>query len=213
MDFKREIAKLIKIDGVSEEEVFSALSPTPDSTRGDVCLPCFKFAKALRRAPQMIAQMLADEVDWNSAPFVEKVAVEGGYLNIYYSREQIVVSVMDAIEQNGVGRPHEKNGKTVCIDYSSINIAKPFHIGHLLTTAIGGSLYKIYNYLGYDTVGINHLGDWGTQFGKMISAYLHWGDDEDIQKRGVRALLDLYVRFHAEAEKDEQLESEGREWF
>lgn len=213
MDFKREIAKLIKIDGVSEEEVFSALSPTPDSTRGDVCLPCFKFAKALRRAPQMIAQMLADEVDWKSAPFVDKVAVEGGYLNIYYSREQIVVSVMDKVEKNGVGRPHEKNGKTVCIDYSSINIAKPFHIGHLLTTAIGGSLYKIYNYLGYTTVGINHLGDWGTQFGKMISAYLHWGDDEDIQKRGVRALLDLYVRFHAEAEENEELEKEGREWF
>ena len=109
--------------------------------------------------------------------------------------------------------PLENNGKTVCIDYSSINIAKPFHIGHLLTTAIGGSLYRISKFCGYNAVGINHLGDWGTQFGKLIVAYKKWGDDEDIKKRNIRALLDLYVRFHKEAETHPELEDEGRHWF
>lgn len=109
--------------------------------------------------------------------------------------------------------PLENNGKTVCIDYSSINIAKPFHIGHLLTTAIGGSLYRISKFCGYNAVGINHLGDWGTQFGKLIVAYKKWGDDEDIKKRNIRALLDLYVRFHKEAEAHPELEDEGRHWF
>ena len=109
--------------------------------------------------------------------------------------------------------PGRSNGKTVCLDYSSINIAKPFHIGHLLTTAIGGSLYRIYKRLGYDVVGINHLGDWGTQFGKMIVAYLKWGDEKEVEKRGVHALVELYVRFHKEAEKDPKLDDEARAWF
>ena len=121
---------------------------------------------------------------------------------------------MGEIAQKGEEyKPFESNGKTVCIDYSSINIAKPFHIGHLLTTVIGGSLYRIYKYLGYKTVGINHLGDWGTQFGKLIVAYKKWGNDEDIEKRTIKALLDLYVRFHKEAENDESLNEEGRYWF
>ena len=111
------------------------------------------------------------------------------------------------------GATTEGEGKTICIDYSSINIAKRFSIGHLSTTAIGNSLYKIYNYLGYKCVGINHLGDWGTQFGKMIAAYKHWGSREMVEQGGVQALSDLYVRFHAEAEKDDSLNDEGRAWF
>jgi len=109
--------------------------------------------------------------------------------------------------------PYPPLGKTVCIDYSSVNIAKPFHIGHLLTTAIGGSLYRIYRYLGYNVVGINHLGDWGTQFGKLIAAYKRWGGAADIDARGITALNELYVKFHAEAEKDKTLEDEGRAYF
>ena len=101
----------------------------------------------------------------------------------------------------------------MCLDYSSINIAKPFHIGHLLTTAIGGSLYRIYDYLGYRAVGINHLGDWGTQFGKLVSAYKRWGSKDDVAKRGVTALSELYVKFHSEAEKDPSLDDEGRYYF
>ncbi len=215
MDFKKIIAKNIKIDGVSEEEIISSLSPTPDDSCGDICLPCFKFAKALRKAPQMIASDLKNMLDGCGCALVGKTEIAGGYLNIFFNREEVVRLTATELNEKGGSayKQKEGNGKTVTIDYSSINIAKPFHIGHLLTTVIGGSLYKIFKYLGYNAVGINHLGDWGTQFGKMICAYLKWGNDEDIEKRGVKALLDLYVRFHSEAEKDEKLEDEGRAWF
>ena len=212
MDYKKPIAEAIELDGVTTEEIYSSLAPTPDLSRGDLCLPCFKFSRALRLAPPAIAQKIKDVTDFSRLDFVSDVKVEGGYLNFYFDREKIVKATIEELDRIAC-RPHEKNGKTICIDYSSINIAKPFHIGHLLTTAIGGSLYRIYKYLGYNAVGINHLGDWGTQFGKMIAAYLRWGDDADIEKRGVRALLDLYVRFHAEAEKDSALDDEGRAWF
>lgn len=212
MDYKKQIAELIKIDGVTTEEIYSSLAPTPDLTRGDLCLPCFKFSRALRLAPPAIAQKLKDGTEFSRLDFISDVKIDGGYLNFYFNREKVVKDAIETLNRTAC-RPHEKNGKTICIDYSSINIAKPFHIGHLLTTVIGGSLYRIYKYLGYNAVGINHLGDWGTQFGKMIAAYLRWGNDADIEKRGVRALLDLYVRFHAEAEKDPALDDEGRAWF
>lgn len=213
MELKSIIAKLIKLDGVSESEIFDALSPTPDINKGDICLPCFKFSRALRLAPPAIASKIKEQLDLVKCDIIDKVEVEGGYLNIFYARKNVVCSAMENFTSGGIGLPKADNGKTVCIDYSSINIAKPFHIGHLLTTVIGGSLYRIYRHLGYNAVGINHLGDWGTQFGKMISAYLRWGNDEDIEKRGVKALLDLYVRFHDEAEKDESLNDEGRAYF
>ncbi len=214
MNFKDIISEILKSDEIKKEDIFSALAPTPSLDKGDVCLPCFKFAKILRKSPQAIAGELKEKTDSSSQPLIGKTAVEGGYLNIFFNRAFAVKEMVTAFSQNGgVTKPKPKNGKTVCIDYSSVNIAKPFHIGHLLTTVIGGSLYRIFNYLGYNAVGINHLGDWGTQFGKMIVAYLNWGDDLDIEKRGVRALLDLYVRFHSEAEKDESLEAEGRAWF
>ena len=212
MDYKKPIAEAIELDGVTTEEIYSSLAPTPDLSRGDLCLPCFKFSRALRLAPPAIAQKIKDVTDFSRLGFISDVKVEGGYLNFYFDREKIVKATIEELNRTAC-RPHEKNGKTICIDYSSINIAKPFHIGHLLTTAIGGSLYRIYKYLGYNAVGINHLGDWGTQFGKMIAAYLRWGDDADIEKRGVRALLDLYVRFHTEAENDPALDEEGRAWF
>ena len=212
MDYKKQIAELIKIDGVTTEEIYSSLAPTPDLTRGDLCLPCFKFSRALRLAPPAIAQKLKDGTEFSRLDFISDVKIDGGYLNFYFNREKVVKDAIETLNRTAC-LPHEKNGKTICIDYSSINIAKPFHIGHLLTTVIGGSLYRVYNYLGYTAVGINHLGDWGTQFGKMIAAYLRWGDDADIEKRGVRALLDLYVRFHSEAEKDPALDDEGRAWF
>ena len=214
MDVKSIIAGAVKIDGASPEEIYSALSPTPDIKKGDLCLPCFKFAKAARKSPQLIAEELKTSVDSGGCALIERTAVEGGYLNFYFDRRVFARDVLLELEKNGGAvNPKPANGKTVCIDYSSVNIAKPFHIGHLLTTVIGGSLYRIYKYLGYNAVGINHLGDWGTQFGKMIAAYLRWGDDADIENRGVRALLDLYVRFHAEAETDKALEAEGRAWF
>lgn len=212
MDYKSVVANLIKSDELDKSEILAALAPTQDEKNGDLCLPCFKFAAKLHMAPPAIAGKLKENM--LSDPLIDKTEVTGGYLNFYFNREIIAKNAIGAIINNNFTLPPlESNGKTVCLDYSSINIAKPFHIGHLLTTAIGGSLYRMYKYCGYNAVGINHLGDWGTQFGKLIVAYKKWGDDEDIEKRNIRALLDLYVRFHAEAEKNPELEDEGRYWF
>ena len=212
MDFKKIVCDSINTDLISKEELYQALVLSTEEKNGDVCLPCFKLAKTLRKNPMMIAEELKSSVGENE--YIDKVEVVSGYLNFFLSRDKVTTDVLSQLEQKGSDyKPFESNGKTVCIDYSSINIAKPFHIGHLLTTVIGGSLYKIFKYLGYETVGINHLGDWGTQFGKLIVAYKKWGSDEDIEKRTIKALLDLYVRFHKEAEVDESLNEEGRYWF
>lgn len=212
MNFKKIVCDSINTQLIAKDELYSALVLSIDEKNGDVCLPCFKLAKTLRKNPMAIAEELKASVVENE--YIEKVEVVSGYLNFFFSREKVLSGVIAELENKGSEyKGFEKNGKTVCIDYSSINIAKPFHIGHLLTTVIGGSLYKIFKYLGYETVGINHLGDWGTQFGKLIVAYKKWGSEEDIEKRTIKALLDLYVRFHKEAELDESLNEEGRYWF
>lgn len=212
MDYKTIIMSAIDGGNLSKDEIYSALMPTQNEKNGEMCLPCFKFSAKLRKPPQQIASQLQQSLKKNA--FIKKTAVAGGYLNFYFDRAAVAKEVMGGLRDKGYALPPlENNGKTVCIDYSSINIAKPFHIGHLLTTAIGGSLYRISKFCGYNAVGINHLGDWGTQFGKLIVAYKKWGDDEDIKKRNIRALLDLYVRFHKEAETYPELEDEGRHWF
>ncbi|MDE6397802.1 MAG: arginine--tRNA ligase, partial [Clostridiales bacterium] len=212
MDYKKIIANAIKIEGVSEEEIYASLGVPPRRENGEYCLPCFKFSKVLRLSPAAIADMLKAQIAL--PPEVESVESVAGYLNFKLNRAQLAKGVLQSIAAKGETFPaHAANGKTVCIDYSSVNIAKPFHIGHLLTTAIGGSLYRIFNYLGYRAVGINHLGDWGTQFGKLVSAYKRWGNESDIAARGVLALNELYVRFHKEAETDPALEEEGRMYF
>ena len=212
MDYKTIIMSAIDGGTLSKDEIYSALMPTQNEKNGEMCLPCFKFSAKLRKPPQQIASQLQQSLKENA--FIKKTAVAGGYLNFYFDRAAVAKEVMGGLRDKGYALPPlENNGKTVCIDYSSINIAKPFHIGHLLTTAIGGSLYRISKFCGYNAVGINHLGDWGTQFGKLIVAYKKWGDDEDIKKRNIRALLDLYVRFHKEAETHPELEDEGRHWF
>jgi arginyl-tRNA synthetase len=212
MDFKKIVCDNFKTDAMTYDELYASLMPTQDGRNGDVCLPCFRFAKTLRKSPVAIAEDFKACVKTGGA--IEKCEVAGGYLNFFLDRAFVSQAVLDECVQKGdTYLPKPRKNKTICIDYSSINIAKPFHIGHLLTTVIGGSLYRIYKYLGYDVVGINHLGDWGTQFGKLIVADKKWGDDEDIERRKVRALLDLYVRFHKEAEEDESLNDEGRYWF
>ncbi|MDE7395850.1 MAG: arginine--tRNA ligase [Clostridiales bacterium] len=212
MDYKREIAKAIKIEGVSEEEIYASIAVPPKRENGEYCLPCFKFSRSLRLSPVAIADKLKAEITLPAC--VESVESVSGYLNFKLNRSQFAYDSLCDILGRGETFSHKKsNGKTVVLDYSSVNIAKPFHIGHLLTTAIGGSLYRIYGYLGYKAVGINHLGDWGTQFGKLISAYKRWGNPEDVKKRGVQALTELYVRFHAEAENDPALDEEGRHYF
>ena len=212
MDLRRIVANSIETELLTSDELYQALTLSVDEKNGDVCLPCFKLAKTLRKSPMMIAEQIKACV--KESDLIEKVESVSGYLNFFLSKQKVGETILLEIASKGEEyKPFDKNGKTVCIDYSSINIAKPFHIGHLLTTVIGGSLYRIYKYLGYETVGINHLGDWGTQFGKLIVAYKKWGNDEDIEKRTIKALLDLYVRFHKEAEADESLNEEGRYWF
>ena len=198
--------------GLCCADVAAMLEIPPEKKLGDYALPCFRLAKTLRKAPPVIASQLAQKC---ACPEIERVEVVGGYLNIFLARSGMAKGVIEAVldKPGRWGSSSVGEGKTVCLDYSSINIAKRFHIGHLSTTMIGHSLKRIYDFNGYKTVGINHLGDWGTQFGKMICAYKKWGNREDVERGGVQAMVDLYVRFHAEAEKDPSLEDEGRAWF
>ena len=213
MDYKKYIAEKLNIDGVSSEELYSLIILPPDTTLGDYALPCFKFAKILRKAPQMIAEELMNT--FNCDETISKVTAVNGYLNFTVNRSNLTYGVIDKIisEGDNYGSATLGDGKTIVIDYSSINIAKPFHIGHLSTTVIGGALYRIYKFLGYNVVGINHLGDYGTQFGKLIYAYKHWGEKQKVEEGKVKELMRLYVKYHDEAEKDPSLDDEARSYF
>ena len=211
---KELIASFINIEGVSQEEICALITVPQDSEMGDFALPCFRFAKALRKPPVVIAQELRDAILNKDHPFTAVDAVNG-YLNFKFNKLEKAKKTLNAVLSMGenYGTSQEGNGKTVCIDYSSINIAKPFHIGHLSTTVIGGALYRMYKKLGYNAVGINHLGDWGTQFGKLIVAFKKWGNREDLEKRGIYALNEIYVKFHQEAELDPTLDDLARKYF
>lgn len=214
MDDKHLLAAALgeKLD-MEANELVEWFETPPSDDLGDYAFPCFRLAKTMRKAPNIIAAELANTVEL-PAGFSHLQAV-GGYVNFFVNKADYAKSVLLNVLQEGdrFGSSDMGGKRNVCIDYSSINIAKPFHIGHLSTTALGHALYRIYNFLGYKSVGINHLGDWGTQFGKMIVAYKKWGDKEAVERDGVRALVELYVRFHQEAEKDESLNDEGRAWF
>ena len=211
MDYKKYIAGKIKVDGVGEEEIYSSIALPPNSQMGDYALPCFKFAKVLRKSPVVIAAELAAQISPDEV--LSEITAVNGYLNFKINKVGLTREVLAEIESKGerYGSSDIGAGRTICIDYSSVNIAKPFHIGHLSTTVLGSALYKIFNFLGYKAVGINHLGDYGTQFGKLISAYKHWGNREEVQRGGIHAINDLYVRFNNEA--DEEMEREAREYF
>ncbi len=213
MDFKRIVADLICIDGASREEVLAALTNTADPTLGDLSLPCFKFSKLLRKPPQKIAEEFVAAFPQNE--WVSRVEAVNGYFNVTLKKGAFCQTVTEEILSLGeaFGKSDVGSGKTVCIDYSSVNIAKPFHIGHLGTTAIGNALCKLLRFEGYRVVGINHLGDWGTQFGKLIVAYKLWGDKEKIEREGVKALQEIYVRFHREEETQPELTEQARGWF
>ena len=211
MDYKKHIAQKIAAEGLSEEDIYAAIALPPNSEMGDYALPCFKFAKVLRKSPALIAQDIA--ANYPADDVIERAEAVNGYVNFTVNKSALARETIDEVLAKGerYGSSDEGAGKTICIDYSSVNIAKPFHIGHLSTTAIGGALYKIFNFLGYKAVGINHLGDYGTQFGKLICAYKHWGNREEVQTGGIHAINDLYVRFNSEA--TEEMEHEAREYF
>ena len=215
MNYKEQLSALLsEKTGLEQSQLASMLEVPPDMAMGDFALPCFKLAKTMRKAPPMIAQEISASLS-ELPDCLERVEIAGGYLNFFLSRAQFVQNTLQEVKskQDRYGSSDEGQGRNIVLDYSSINIAKPFHIGHLSTTVIGSSLYKIFNFLGYNSVGVNHLGDWGTQFGKLITAYKRWGDHDTVEAGSIRALLDLYVKFHDEAEKEPSLEDEGRAWF
>ncbi|MCD8089513.1 MAG: arginine--tRNA ligase [Clostridiales bacterium] len=212
MDFKTLISELIaEAAERPAEEIYSALE-VPKAAMGDFAFPCFRLSKIFRKAPPAIAKERFEKL--KKPAVIEKIDVVGGYINFFIDKTAFNKSVLEKILKEGKAYicSDEGKGKTVCIDYSSPNIAKPFHIGHLRSTVIGNSLYRIYSALGYDTVGINHLGDWGTQFGKLISAYKHWGDKKDVEEKGISELTRLYVLFHTKAEEAPELNDEAREY-
>ena len=215
MNSNELLASLIHIDGVTEEEILSLLTQPKDLGYADVARPCFRFAKALHKSPVEIANELAAKIAADLPPFLLSCTALNGYLNFKFSREDMAKETLLKVLREGDNYGHGDlgKGKTICIDFSSVNIAKPFHIGHLSSTVIGGALSRIFKALGYTVVGINHLGDWGTQFGKLIVAYKLWGKGMDIERSGVRELNKLYVRFHEEAEKDESLNDQARLYF
>lgn len=212
MDHKMRIANAVAPHcNMEPEAILPMIEVPPSKDMGDFALPCFKLARALRKSPQAIAQQLAGSI--GEIEGIDRIQDVNGYLNFYINPQKRSYAAINRIlAQNGAyGSSDMGNGKTICIDYSSINIAKRCHIGHLSTTVIGHSLYKIFSFLGYKCVGINHLGDWGTQFGKLIYAYKTWGSKEAVEKGGIDELVNLYVRFNNEA--DEKMEDEARAWF
>ncbi len=210
---KSKIVDLLvkNVEGLTAEEITALIEIPPKPEMGDFAFPCFRLAKTMRKAPQMIASDIKDAI--GEVDFLQEIMVQGAYLNFFIKKDIFVKSMVEAANQDNFGGSTVGKGQTICIDYSSPNVAKNFHVGHLRTTIIGNSLYKIYSKLGYNVVRINHLGDWGTQFGKLIVAYKAWGSEDAVKKDGVAELMKLYVKFHDEAEKNTELNDEARAWF
>lgn len=214
-NYKKLIAERVApfVEGLEAAEIEEMIETPADSKMGDYAFPCFKLAKLLRKAPPLIASEIAEKIKDDN--LFEKVENVNAYVNMFISRSDFITDVVtEAVEKGdryGEGKVDEK--RKVIVEYSSPNIAKPFHIGHIRSTVIGNSIYKIYNFLGYDTFRINHLGDYGTQFGKMICAYRRWGSEEEVKADPIKTLLSYYTRFHVEAEKDPSLDDEARATF
>lgn len=196
---------------LDKDMVSDILEIPPKSDMGDFAFPCFQLAKTLHKAPPMIAKDIAEKI--GDVDILDKLEVKGAYLNFFIKKDLFVKTMVEAADVENFGASNMGSGKTICIDYSSPNVAKNFHVGHLRTTIIGNSLYKIFTKLGYKVERINHLGDWGTQFGKLIVAYKAWGSKEAVEKDGVAELMRLYVKFHEEADKDDSLNDQARSWF
>lgn len=214
-DYRKIIAEAIaeKLNELSYDEIYNMVEAPADAGMGDYAFPCFKLAKALRKAPNMIASELAEKL--NGDEKFERVESVNAYVNFFMARSAFAQDTIKEVLQKAddYGRNTLGEGKTVIVEFSSPNIAKPFHIGHIRSTVIGNSIYKIYDFLGFDTVRINHLGDYGTQFGKMIVAYRKWGNKEEVESNPIPTLLKYYTKFHEAAELDTSLEDEARQAF
>lgn len=215
VNFKKLIAETVYDEalGLSLEEIEGMIEIPADESMGDYAFPCFRLAKALRKAPQLIAADIAARA--GDAEAFEKVENVNAYVNFFIDRAYFAGEVVDEVNRlgNAYGRSNSGEGRKVIVEYSSPNIAKPFHIGHIRSTVIGNAIYKLYDAVGFDVIRINHLGDYGTQFGKMIVAYRKWGSEEELAKDPIKSLLSYYTRFHKEAEEHPELEDEARETF
>ena len=213
MDYRNYISHKLNIDGVDGETLASYIEIPPNTDMGDFALPCFKLSKIMRRPPVKIAEELASSFVCDDV--ISDCFAVNGYLNFKINRAGFTKNLLKEIIESGdnFGSDNIGEGKTVCIDYSSVNIAKPFHIGHLSTTVIGSALCKIFRFLGYKVVGINHLGDYGTQFGKLIVAFKKWSSVEAVTELRLKELTRIYVKFHEEAKLDPSLDDEARKYF
>ena len=214
MDFKYEAASLIaKAADMDINDIVNFMEIPAKPEMGDYAFPCFRLAKTMRKAPNMIAADICSKIEENK--IFSKIEPVAAYINFFTDKSVYAAEVMESIAKMGenYGTSEEGKEKTIVIDYSSPNIAKPFHVGHLRSTVIGSALYKIFEKMGYECVGVNHLGDWGTQFGKLIEAYKLWGSKEEVEEKGISELTRIYVKFHEEAEKDPSLDDRARAWF
>ena len=213
IDIKDKIAELLsgQVEDLTKEEIKGMIEVPQDKANGDYAFPCFRLARTLHKAPPLIAQDIAAGI--NGDPVFEKVEQVNAYVNMFISKAEFSEITLEAAQKDDFGSSDEGKGKTVIVEYSSPNIAKPFHIGHIRTTIIGDSIYRLYDILGYKVERLNHLGDYGTQFGKMIVAYKKWGNAEELEKDPIKYLLYLYTKFHKEAEEDPSLDDQAREAF
>ncbi len=214
IDFKKIIGeKIAKAIEMKASEITSYIEIPPNTDMGDYAFPCFKLAKELKKAPPLIANEIKEKLELDEN--IEKVEIIGGYLNFYINKLALTKNVLVEIDKagNNYGSNNTGNGKTILVEYSSPNIAKPFHIGHLRNTVIGAALYNIYKYLGYNTIGINHLGDYGTQFGKMIEGYKRWGKEYDLESNPIDECMKIYVRINNLCKEDENVLEICRENF
>ncbi|MDO4869244.1 MAG: arginine--tRNA ligase [Bacillota bacterium] len=215
LNYEEKIADLIapQVEGLERDEILGMIETPADSKMGDYAFPCFKLAKVLRKAPPLIAKGIAEGI--KDDPVFEKVEQVNAYVNMFISREEFASEVISEVvaKDEDFGKSDLGAERPVIVEYSSPNIAKPFHIGHIRSTVIGASIAKIYDYLGFKVIRINHLGDYGTQFGKMIVAYRRWGNREDVVREPIKTLLSYYTKFHEEADKDPSLEDEARATF
>lgn len=205
-----ELAKVI--DSLDQDAILNLLEQPKSSDLGDIAFPAFSLAKVERKAPQAIAADIAEKIDQSA---FEKVVATGPYVNFFLDKSKISDQVIKSVIEAGAdyGQQDEGKGQNITIDLSSPNIAKPFSVGHLRSTVIGDALSNIFRKMGYNTIKINHLGDWGKQFGLLMVAYKKWGSKEAVEANPIDELLKLYVRINAEIEKDPELDEEGRKWF
>ncbi len=205
IDFKEKIAEEIskKID-IAKDELKEYLEIPKDSKMGDYALPCFKLAKQMRKSPVDIANRIKEEIEVPNT-YISKIDAINGFLNIFINNEMLIKNLLNEMEDKKelYGSSNIGNGKNIIVEYSSPNIAKPFHVGHLRTTVIGRSLYNMYKFLGYNTIGINHLGDWGTQFGKLIEGYKRFGNEYNLEENPIDKLTEIYVRINELCKEDE----------